>query len=138
MVLKETVFDYEINLNLRSKVTILCGDTATGKSFLYDLLNRIKSRDDILCINYDIMRKRNMCGIVINALKNTKNSIVVIDRINMELPYIINRDGGNNTFIIIGRSPKVTYTVSDLAKVVVKDNKIELEYMFPESLRKIY
>lgn len=132
--------EYDIELNLRSNITVITGDTATGKSFFYDKMHRVEDRDDIICINYETIRPKANYNAMVNAIKQSKHKIFVIDhaddiqRRDDSLMYAINTDSGTNVFIIIGRNPKLVYNISDLAEISVKNNKINIEYLFPEPL----
>lgn len=131
---------YEIELELRSPITVVNGDSATGKSFFYYLMSRVKGRDDIICINYESTRPKANYDALVKIVENSNNKMIIIDqaddiqRENDSLMYAINTDKGNNTFIVIGRSPKLIYNVSDIAEIKIGNNKIKLEYSFPEPL----
>lgn len=131
---------FDIELNLRSHTTVLLGDSATGKSFFYDLMTRVDGRDDIMCINYETVRPKANYEAILNAVKNSKHKLIIIDqaddiqRKDDSLMYAINTDYNNNKYIIIGRNPKVLSNISDMAEISIKDNKITLQYMFPEPL----
>lgn len=132
--------EYEINLNLRSNMTIINGETATGKSFFYDKMRRVEDRDDIICINYENVRPKANYDAMVNTIKQSKDKIFVIDqaddiqRKDASLMYAINMDSGTNTFIVIGRKPKLIYNMSDIAEMDISNNKIKLKYSFDEPL----
>ncbi len=132
--------EYEIELDLRSNITVITGDTATGKSFFYDKMRRVEDRDDIVCINYESIRPKANYDAMVNYIKQSEHKIFVIDhaddiqRKDDTLMYAINTDYGTNTFIVIGRRPKLIYNMSDIAEIDVSNNKIRLEYSFPEPL----
>lgn len=132
--------EYEIELDLRSNITVITGDTATGKSFFYDKMCRVEDRDDIICINYVSIRPKANYDAMVNLIKQSEQKIFVIDhaddiqRKDDTLMYAINTDYGTNTFIVIGRRPKLIYNMSDIAEIDISNNKIRLEYSFPEPL----
>ena len=50
---------FNIQLQLRSSKTIICGDSATGKTFLFGLLmNAAMDMDNIYFINYDSVKSK--------------------------------------------------------------------------------
>ena len=42
----------EIELEFKSELTIICGDSAVGRTFIYNLLSEEPSKDKIIFINY--------------------------------------------------------------------------------------
>lgn len=130
---------YKIDLKLRDRVTVINGESGSGKSFLYQLISRVPNLDNVLCINYESIRvKANYYGIL-NTLREIKNSIVIIDqaddiqREHMEIMEAVDNDN-NNTFIIMGRNPKVMCNISDIAEMNIHDKTVEIKYSFPEPL----
>lgn len=132
--------EHDINLELRSNYTVICGDSATGKSFLYYKLQNADNTDNIVLIDYKTVKGNANYDIMVKAIKESKNKFIVIDQVddiqdkNDEMMLAINTDKGNNSFILIGRNPAVTYNVSDLSSVIVSKDKITLEYEFEEPL----
>lgn len=132
--------EYDIELLLRSNITVIMGNTATGKSFFYELMNRQSDRDDIICINYDSIRSTANYAAMVSVIEKSKEKIFVIDqaddiqRKDEAIMYAINTDNGANNFIVIGRNPKLTYNISDLAEISIRGNKISLSYLFPQPL----
>lgn len=131
---------YEIDLDLRSHITVINGDSATGKSFFYYLMSRVKDRDDIICINYESTRPKANYDALVKTVEASTNKLIIIDqaddiqREDDSLMYVINTDQRNNTFIVIGRSPRLLYNISDMAEIKINNNQIKLEYSFPEPL----
>lgn len=103
-------------------------------------MHRVEDRDDIVCINYETIRPKANYDAMVNVIKQSEHKIFVIDhaddiqRKDDTLMYAINTDSGTNTFIVIGRNPKLIYNISDLAEIDISNNKIRLEYLFPEPL----
>ena len=42
----------EIDLEFKSELTIICRDSAVGRTFIYNLLSEEPSKDKIIFINY--------------------------------------------------------------------------------------
>jgi hypothetical protein len=132
--------EYEIELNLRDRITVISGDSATGKTFMYDLIQDADNTDDIVTLNYNSVKTKANYEIAVDSIKNSRNKIFIIDqaddiqRENDEIMYAINTEAADNTFIIMGRKPKLVYNVSDIAEVNIQNNKVTLNYLFPEPL----
>jgi hypothetical protein len=131
--------DYTIELNLRSDITIITGDTATGKTFLYNKIKDADNTEDIILINYDFVKTKGNYDAMVDCIKRSMNKLFVIDnadaiqRKDDTIMLAINNDL-NNTFIVIGRHPELIYNISDMAEVNISDNKITLNYIFDEPL----
>lgn len=69
------------------------------------------------------------------------NKVIIIDqvddiqRIDDTIMYTINTDI-NNSFILIGRAPLITYNISNMAELHIENGKIIFEYMFDEPMAK--
>lgn len=139
---QELVFSFEkavncvFRLKLRAGVTLIKGVSGVGKTLLYDALN---SRSDTLCFNYTTYKYRN--SIIDSIEKNAKNgSIVVIDNVDILMTdelsdYIMEKNNGDITFILIGRKcfpcVQVDTWICDLVRKQCEDGSIEfyLNYM---------
>lgn len=134
--------EFDIDLSLRGDITILTGDTASGKSFLYYLLTR-SNADNIMCINYESVILKSNYKAILNEIKSSTNKIIVIDQaddiqqLDDSIMYAINTDTSNNKFIVIGRAAKVGYNISNIAEVKVENQKVKLEYIAPEPLKPV-
>lgn len=132
--------EHNIILDLRSNYTVICGDSATGKSFLYQKLKDAENTEDLILFNYDSVKSKGNYNMAVEAIKNSHEKVFIIDQVddiqdkddNMMLA--INLDAGTNTFILIGRNPAITYNVSDLAEINITDNNITLQYEFEEPI----
>ena len=129
---------YEIDLNLRSQITIICGDAEAGSSF-YELMSREATREDILCINYSLVRSKANYNMVLKTIESSKQKIIIINqadsiqKLNNAIVHAINADIGINTYIVIGKAPNLDYKSSDLATINIHDNKITLDYLFSDT-----
>lgn len=77
--IKTKTDNFNIDINLRSKYTILVGDTATGKSLLFKEMRNTTDRDDIACINYESTIPKVNYDAMINLIKQSKQKIFIID-----------------------------------------------------------
>ena len=131
---------FNIQLQLRSSKTIICGDSATGKTFLFGLLmNAAMDMDNIYFINYDSVKSKANCKVVIKHIKQAYGQIIIMDQAD-DVQEVDNRimkainENLKNTYIIIGRAPKLNYCFTDVAEVSIKNNLITLEYLEPPVL----
>ena len=125
--------DYvNVNLKLKNRRTVLNGDSATGKSYLYNIIEQYameEKRKDIVCIdidNFDADKPENS----IDKIKKVKNGIVAIDQaddilINTKIREYVMSDT-DNYYIIMGRRYYKKY--SELAKTKITKDRIEIKY----------
>lgn len=137
---------YTIELYLRSKFTVIGGDSASGKTFLFNLLKNMDTTENandienIVLINYDFVKSKGNYNAMVDIIKGSQNKLFVIDqadaiqRKNDAMMLAINLDSGHNTFILIGRQPAITYNISDLCHLKIEKDKISLVYDFDEPI----
>ncbi len=100
----KNVFGVSINLMFDNNLTLLIGNSGNGKSFIFQILDELKTYDDqIETFNYRDLNKFHL-----DTLKNLKGKLIVIDNadILLDLPkreYIAFDD--TNQYLIIGRDP---------------------------------
>ena len=125
--------EFEIDLALRSRCTIICGDSASGKTSLFETLKNVKSLQNVYLINYDSVKNIENYNVVADYIKRSSGKFIVIDQaddiqsMNDDIMYAINMDD-KNTFIIIGREPALIYNYLDVAELEIKNNKFTLNY----------
>ena len=66
---KDKLSQIEIIINLYGKFNIIDGDSGTGKTFLYELINNNKVKNTI-CINTDTLKAWELAGNVEDSFKN--------------------------------------------------------------------
>lgn len=135
--IKFTVHPYSIDINLRKRITEVCGDSATGKSFIYELFNSYKvlNKDTgFLCLDANNINEAN----ILDKLKSIENGVIVIDFANHILNYkniasFIRKDfRRNNNYILFGRNLSVTSALSELAEPLIEGNNVSIRYSFEE------
>lgn len=100
----KNVFGVSINLMFDNNLTLLIGNSGNGKSFIFQILDELKTYDDqIETFNYRDLNKFHL-----DTLKSLKGKLIVIDNadILLDLPkreYIAFDD--TNQYLIIGRDP---------------------------------
>lgn len=136
--LKFEYMDYwNVNIELRDRITELSGDTATGKTFIYNLIDDYAKENDIQnikCLDKDFYTKLGVEAFL-EMLKTYKNSIVVIDQANSILRYdkvedYISYDyDSNNYYILIGRTLPTTTRYTEMAKPNINGREISIKYI---------
>ncbi len=131
--LKFVYMDYlSVDIVLKQRKTVLNGDSATGKSYLYNVIAQYaqeEKRSDILCINVDNFDAEDV-DYTIEKIKRLKNGIVVIDQAddilsNEKLYEYIFLDQ-KNFYIIMSRKYYEKY--SELARTKISKNNISIQY----------
>lgn len=94
----------EVDFVIESNITMIVGDSGTGKSAVYTFLQELAAEDRrIRCFNY-LDREQNYKS----AIKRSKGKLFIIDNADILLDdamrgYIALDE--NNQYIIIGRNP---------------------------------
>ena len=103
---------FVIDFTFDSNITLLMGDSGTGKSASYSYIKECMSMNpDILCINYLEYQKD-----IGEMIRTATGKLIVIDNADVLLDdgirkYIALDD--KNQYLIIGRNPKNLFTTSD-------------------------
>lgn len=113
---------FVIDFTFDSNITLLMGDSGTGKSASYSYIKECMSMNpDILCINY--LEYQKDIGEMIRA---AKGKLIVIDNADVLLDdgirkYIALDD--KNQYLIIGRNPKNLFATKDNLYELVSEKK---------------
>lgn len=96
---------YIINFNFTNNITILTGESATGKTAAFSFIKECMAvNPDILCINYLDYQKD-----ILDMICKVQGKLIVIDNADILLDdrtrKYISLDG-KNQYLIIGRNPK--------------------------------
>ena len=103
---------YIINFNFTNNITILTGESATGKTAAFSFIKECMSvNPDILCINYLDYQKD-----ILERICKVQGKQIVIDN-----AYILLDDrtrkyislDGKNQYLIIGRNPKNLFATKE-------------------------
>ena len=103
---------FVIDFSFDNNITILMGDSGTGKSASYSFIKECMSMNsDILCINYLDYQKD-----IGEMIKSVTGKLIVIDNADVLLDdnirkYIALDD--KNQYLIIGRNPKNLFTTKE-------------------------
>lgn len=122
----------DVNIILNKNYTVLNGNSATGKSYLYEILSQyaLENPDEnILCLCIDNLNRNNPEDII-NQLRAMDNALIVIDQADLLFNYknienYIAQDR-NNYYLIMSRKFAKKYT--EWAKPVITKNNITIKY----------
>lgn len=125
-----TISDGRISFDfkLREPITLVQGDSATGKTLFYKLMQMISINDNnIIFINIDKIKETDM------ILKSAKNKLIIIDNADIVLTdkqAKSIREDKYNQYIIFGRDTERYYLGNrNLASLYEsKPRHINLEY----------
>lgn len=128
--------ELEIDFELRSTKTVVQGDSATGKTYVYELLHSEYGISSLFFINYHDVEAESNAKMICETLRKMRNKIIIIDQANdvfdtcSELENIVDRDI-NNHYILMGRTLRIHHNISDMAELEIKNGKASLKYLFP-------
>ena len=103
---------YIINFNFTNNITILTGESATGKTAAFSFIKECMAvNPDILCINYLDYQKD-----ILDMICKVQGKLIVIDNADILLDNrtrkYISLDG-KNQYLIIGRNPKNLFATKE-------------------------
>lgn len=133
IVLKNNKFN-TIDIKLRERITILSGNTASGKTYIFNEVAkyiRQNPKENILCVGLANIGYEHG---IIEKIKQMNNGLIIVDQANevlknTELVNYIRRDFDNkNNYILIGRSLSLNTKYSELAEPNISDDIISIKY----------
>ena len=125
----------EIELEFKYELTIICGDSAVGRTFIYNLLSEEPSKDKIIFINYltpsDILEYIVLSGKI-------KNRLIVIDNADILLSEerVVNgiRNDNSNQYIVMMRKyDSLAKSQKNIARLIRRENRLVLYYTLLEN-----
>ena len=103
---------FVVDFKFDNNITILMGDSGTGKSASYSFIKECMSMNpDILCINYLDYQKN-----IGEMIKSAKGKLIVIDNADVLLDDNVRKHialDDKNQYLIIGRNPGNLFTTRD-------------------------
>lgn len=135
--IKFKVGEYSIEVELKDRLTIIKGDSGTGKSLLYKLIKE-RANKKVITIDADKALVGNgdktAYEIVMGLLKGNSGHLVVIDNadiiLNKQLREYIAKDV-KNQYIIFGRSTKYYNIGTNNVAYLVRDDINKRIYLEP-------
>lgn len=125
---------YVVNFTFTSNITILTGDSATGKTASFSFIRECMAvNPDILCLNYLDYQKD-----IMKIISQVSGKLIVIDNadilLNNETRQYISLDG-KNQYLIIGRNPRNLFaTKENLFELVSEKRGEQTEFRIEEYL----
>lgn len=105
---------YKVDFDFRNNITILMGDSGSGKTTVFDIMQEAAVEDKrLLCINY--ISKTHDVDIE-KLIMGTKGKLIVIDNADIILTDNLRKHialDNENQYIIIGRNPSNLLTTKD-------------------------
>ena len=103
---------YIINFNFTNNITILTGESATGKTAAFSFIKECMAvNPDILCINYLDYQKD-----ILDMICKVQGKLIVIDNADILLDDRTRKFislGGKNQYLISGRNPKNLFATKE-------------------------
>jgi energy-coupling factor transporter ATP-binding protein EcfA2 len=141
---------YKVNLEIPEPLTLITGNSGTGKSLLFKHLDNLSYTDkSIFCINSYICEKyaeslnKNLQDTLLEMIKRHKNSLIIIDNADTLFNDNIRKYIGfdlNNQYLIFGRNVRGLWINENrIARLIRNDETktIYLDYLFKDVNRKI-
>lgn len=121
-------------LKPQSDITLVCGDSGTGKTLLYRLLRAKQQLEEIpnlLLYNLNDYQKFPLEEYI--ELKNISNHLIIVDNADMVLSPLtrqyIRVNSKNNIYVLFGRDPSnLSLLPSNIAELKRENNIIKLRY----------
>lgn len=126
---------YIVNFKFDNNITILTGDSATGKTASFSFIRECMAlNDNILCVNYLDYQKD-----IKKIISDVKGKLIVIDNADILLDdatrKYISLDE-NNQYLIIGRNPRNLFATKDnLYELVSKKKGEQTEFVLKNYLQ---
>lgn len=137
----ETQSGIKFNLVIRENKTVICGESATGKTLLCNTIKEYKELKGLADGSADSLKKYDTNNIIIldksnkNELSNLKHKLIIIDRADLILDRknirMINYDTDINKYLLISRKPLgIDIIPNNFGEFRNKNGVIEIEYIF--------
>ncbi len=115
---------YIVNFTFTNNITILTGDSATGKTASFSFIKECMAiNPNILCLNYLDYQKD-----IKELLNKTRGKLIVIDNADILLDDVTRKYislDDTNQYLIIGRNPKNLFTTKENLFELVSEEKGE-------------
>lgn len=123
----------DVDIKLRQKITVLGGNSATGKTYIFNIIKAYSTEEEInniLCLNINDFGAGNM----LQRIKEVSNGIILIDQADdtlkdEEINKAILTD--DNYYILMGRNLLVNKRYSEKAAPKIENKKLSIRYMLP-------
>lgn len=139
--LKCNILGYKYNLEFAPRITLISGNSGTGKTVLFKYFKAIEdgnNNSNIMALNTSKVKSLKKSGVdIANLIINTKNKLVVIDNADLILTepvtkaILFNQD---NQYILFGRTCNgLCLDENEIAELEINDNnEIITNYIFKD------
>lgn len=128
IILRELKFEsrkFKWELEFRDSITIVMGDSGTGKTYLFNMLEKLSRTGEmsgLVCYTFNSSKINERSKEVEREIKNLKGKLIVIDHSDLLLNKNTRRFIGadiHNQYLLLGRS------INDIANY--PDQMVELD-----------
>lgn len=129
------VNDNKYCLKFKGNKTIVCGNSATGKTLICNMLRNYIDDNNVGIKPYNVDNIFLLSRDNKDKVYEQKDKLIIIDRaeifIDSELVNFINADRGTNRYLIFLRKPiGIELSPNYFATLIRVDNRLELAYQF--------
>lgn len=123
-----------IDLEFKDRITLVSGNSGTGKTLIFELLNDIqmKDKDKYTCINKALLNRTNMR--LSTFIKKATGKLIVIDNADIILTdndkKIINSDNKHSYLLFARNQQGLNITENSLTELQDDGRTISLRYRF--------
>lgn len=125
ILFKADPFSYEIEFD--DRITLVGGDSGTGKTVLYEMLEDLRFTDEYNAIRLFNYRSDDL----LRRIKQCRNNFIVIDNadilIDDEIRRFINFEFSNQYMLFLRNCDGLNVSDKSFKVLKVEDNKITLE-----------
>ncbi len=120
-------YPFTYDLTFDDRITLVGGDSATGKTFLYEVLEDLRLTDEYKAIKLFNYKTDNL----LDTLKKCRDNFIVIDNadilINDELRSFINFEFSNQYMLFLRNCDGLNVSTKSFKVLVLDQNKVTLE-----------
>lgn len=128
---KNSNYDMEYDLKFLDQLTLIGGESGTGKTLFYNLMLKKAANDteNIYCFNASTNQ-----SVINNALKMLQYKLIIVDNADISLDdkarYLV-ATNTKNQIILLGRNSNGLHlTPTRYAELIEDNNRVYLEYSF--------
>ena len=130
MIYKSVIFKAEpfsYNLEFDDRITLVGGDSGTGKTVLYEMLEDLRFTDEYKAIKLFNYKSDNL----LETIKQCRDSFIVIDNadilIDDDIRRFINFEFSNQYMLFLRNCDGLNVSDKSFKVLILEDNRITLE-----------
>lgn len=131
---------YRVSLDFRSYKALIMGDSAVGKSLVYQIIAKEANVGKIEARCYNHASVRALKDALVSGHFTFKNSLVIIDNADIlfyQVPSLveeINTNFSNNYLILARRAVKLDASPNVVGELKYEGTVFSIEYLYPEGV----